>query len=410
LRQFQAVPPQTGTSAEPRDIDPQPIARATGFDVAQWKEVTPPYAPLYAFDRIKAWQGKHPRLDMTVTVQASAWRGRLAELTVIWPWSKPARMPEQHRPDLSGMLRDLLENATSSLVFLFSAFLAFRNLRAGRGDRRGATRLAAAYLLLMAIQSVCMMHWVADMGMVTVLATKARMWVTSAALMWLLYVGLEPVVRARWPRSIVTWSRVLVGRWRDPLVGAHILYGALLGLVIVASFIVSQYLGMRHRELGALAGADVGISTRVWIATVAATARGAVEFGLMAMFALFCFRVLLRFDWAASAAAAVLFSLEEGEVWRSGHLLDFVFFLVIFAGLTFVLVRLGLVSMMTALFFVNLLLQTPAPQTFSKPYEWTVVLYPLLALAIVAWAFWRTSGDRLLAPASAASNTASGLS
>jgi hypothetical protein len=47
---------------------------------------------------------------------------------------------------------------------------------------------------------------------------------------------------------------------------------------------------------------------------------------------------------------------------------------------------------------VNLLLETPAPQTFSAPYEWTVVLYPVLALAIAAWAFWRTSGQALLAP------------
>jgi len=60
------------------------------------------------------------------------------------------------------------------------------------------------------------------------------------------------------------------------------------------------------------------------------------------------------------------------------------------------MLRLGLVSTMVALFFANVLLQTPGAQTLSKPYEWTVIAYPALELAIVAWAFWRTSGHHLL--------------
>ena len=403
LRQFRAVPLQTSSSAatsanDSRDIDPQAIARATGFDLAHWQEITPPYTPLYAFDRIKAWQGKIPTLDIPVTVEVSAWKGRLAELYTIWPWSTPDRMPAQRAPSPKDTIRSLVVNTTSVLVFLFSGFLALRNLRAGRGDKRGAMRLAAAYLLLMAAQWVCSAHWMADIEMFSVLATNAAMWVTSAALIWLLYMGLEPVVRSRWPRSIVTWSRVLVGRWRDPLVGAHVLYGALLGVVIAYCFVASQIYGIAHGQTGGITYADTGMSSRLWIGAVAGTAHSAAEFGLIVVFALFCFRVVLRNDWAASFAAAVLFSLEEGDVWQTGKLVDFAFFVVIFTVLLFVLLRLGLVSMMAAVFFVNLLLQTPAPRTFLSPYEWTVVLYPVLALAIAVWAFWRTSGQALLAP------------
>jgi hypothetical protein len=76
--------------------------------------------------------------------------------------------------------------------------------------------------------------------------------------------------------------------------------------------------------------------------------------------------------------------------------LDFLFFLVIFTLLAFVLLRLGLVSTMAAIFFVNILIETPGAQGLTKPYESAVVTYPAIALAIVVWAFWRTSGHQLL--------------
>jgi hypothetical protein len=38
-----------------------------------------------------------------------------------------------------------------------------------------------------------------------------------------MYMALEPVVRRRWPEVLVSWSRLLAGRLRDPLVGSHIL-------------------------------------------------------------------------------------------------------------------------------------------------------------------------------------------
>jgi uncharacterized membrane protein YhdT len=69
---------------------------------------------------------------------------------------------------------------------------------------------------------------------------------------------------------------------------------------------------------------------------------------------------------------------------------------VIFTLLVFVLLRLGLVSTMVAIFFVNVLLQTPGAQGLTKSYEWAVVIYPALFVGIVVWAFWRTSGQQLL--------------
>ena len=50
---------------------------------------------------------------------------------------------------------------------------------------------------------------------------------------WLFYLGIEPAVRRRWPQLLVGWTRLLDGRWRDPLVGRAVLSGLLFALVVL---------------------------------------------------------------------------------------------------------------------------------------------------------------------------------
>ena len=49
-------------------------------------------------------------------------------------------------------------------------------------------------------------------------------------MIWIFYLAIEPYVRRFWPETLVAWSRVLEGRFRDPMVGRHILIGALAGM------------------------------------------------------------------------------------------------------------------------------------------------------------------------------------
>ena len=397
LRFFHAVPPEAELPNPGRQIDVQSISRAIGFDISQWPETTPKFTPVYAFDWHKAWKGQHPTLHTDLTVQAAAWRGKLTDLQVLWPWSKPWHEPESQATDWKNSARTLVERLISGLVFLLSVFMAARNLRAGRGDRRGAWRLSVACFLLMGATWVCSAHWVAAMSMIRILVTNAADWFASAAFIWVLYIALEPAVRARWPHAILTWSRVLAGRWQDAQVAAHVLYGALVGLTIAAFFLAAQWFQLRQGSVGAATSEDVGISARYWMADVLSKTTNAAEFGLVVVFAIFCFRAVCRKDWIASMAAAVLFTLAESNVWQGNMLLfNFLFFLAIFTLLVFVLLRLGLVSTMVAIFFVNSLLRTPGAQGLTKSYESAVVTYPALALAIVIWAFWRTSGQQLL--------------
>jgi len=49
---------------------------------------------------------------------------------------------------------------------------------------------------------------------------------------WTLYVALEPHARRRWPQMLVSWSRLLEGRWRDPLIGRDVLIGGTIGMAV----------------------------------------------------------------------------------------------------------------------------------------------------------------------------------
>src|SRR5579864_73700 len=51
----------------------------------------------------------------------------------------------------------------------------------------------------------------------------------NGTLFWMIYLALEPYVRRHWPHSIISWSRLIDGKVRDPAVGRDVLFGVVLG-------------------------------------------------------------------------------------------------------------------------------------------------------------------------------------
>ncbi len=397
LRRFLAVPNQVDTSPPTTSIDLGPVSRATGFDVQNWPEISPRFTPLYATDWLKAWQIKHPQLGVDVAVQVSAWHGRITELQVIWPWSSPGRMPQSRSRSFRDSLFLAVTRVTSAVFLVFSLLLAIRNLRAGRGDRKGAMRVAVFVFVAVTLNWACRAHWVADVGMLTIIFPNAQEWFATGAAVWLLYIALEPAIRARWPHALVTWSRVLAGNWRDPQVGAHVLYGAILGAVITAFFTADSWSQASRGNLFSAIDPQTGTGALFWIAQVATVSWEAVEDGLAVIFVIFCLRVVFRRDWIASIAAATLFAARENSVWNSGGgFIAPLSYIAIFSLLAFIMLRQGLLSSIIAIFTVNLLSRIPGPQNLTHWYEWVDVAIPAVMVALIVWAFWRTSGMILI--------------
>ena len=68
-----------------------------------------------------------------------------------------------------------------------------------------------------------------------------------SSLCGLLYFALEPYVRKRWPWRIISWNRLLAGRFSDPMVGRDFLIGGLLGvfltLMLQLAVVLPPYFG-----------------------------------------------------------------------------------------------------------------------------------------------------------------------
>ena len=396
LRRFAAVPPQLGGGVSSTPFDAALIARTTGIDVMRLEEVPPTFTPLYAFDWQKAWKGKHPRLDVEITVEAASWHGKLTHLLVVWPGMQGGRIAAVRQNSERSIGFRLATYGLNGLGVVIAAFLAIRNLRAGRGDIRGALRLTGLLFVLRAIVWLGRSHWTADLGMVSTVVNSLGDELLAAAIWWLMYIALEPSVRSRWPGVLVSWNRILIGRWSDPLVATRVLQGGLTGMVLTGIFFLNSYVQAERGQWDRNVTFNLGMETRGFVADLASSAREAVELGFTVVFALFLLRTLLRKDWlAVVAAAGILTTLEAVQ---SNHFepLQLLFFLAVFSGLAYVLLRLGLVATMAVSLFTNLLLRTPGLQDLTKWYEWTVIAYPMVAFIVILWAFWLASGEEAL--------------
>jgi len=292
---------------------------------------------------------------------------------------------------------------------LFALLLARRNWALGRTDRRGALRIAGVSLLLELVGWIGAVHAVPTGEMVGLLYYALASGLLYAALIWLVYLALEPAVRARWPHSIVTWNRVLVGRWMDAQVGSHVLIGAALGCSIWLAFKILAVCAAPKGSLVLSGGFYFMEGTRQWIAGHAHILNGALSLGLIGFFAICGLRAWLKSDLLAAVAASILFTFREGEVanavypYSAAHVLfTVVTYCAVYAALIFVLLRLGLVAMISAVFFINGLSALALGADWNAWWAPSGIATLALLLTLALAAFARSLGSQGLFGAEAA--------
>ncbi|MFN7963340.1 MAG: serine/threonine-protein kinase [Thermoanaerobaculia bacterium] len=146
---------------------------------------------------------------------------------------QPAEEPTSH-PARNLLLRTALSALFLLGVPMLAAFLGISNWRRRRVDRRGARRLALAVALVQALAALALAGHAR--GPTGDLATGAQIFslLFGTASVWICYLGLEPWARRLEPTLLVAWARLLMGRFRDPLVGRSLLAGALAGAAFQA--------------------------------------------------------------------------------------------------------------------------------------------------------------------------------
>jgi serine/threonine-protein kinase len=241
LLSFYAVPPQIekagGQAAEP---DWGPLFAAARLDEKRFARVPPQWTPPFYCDVRAAWEGAYPeRPEIPLRIEATAYRGRTISFQLITPWDRPER-EQPWKPTPAQELNNIIVSVLQVVLVIVGAWLARRNLALGHGDRRGAARLALSLFALGVVIFALEAHHLTDRGAeMRLLGREAGSSLLFAGIMWVFYLALEPYVRRFWPRTLISWTRLLTSGPKDPLVGRDILLGMAWGAAITLLFLLS---------------------------------------------------------------------------------------------------------------------------------------------------------------------------
>ena len=235
LTQFNAVSPQVDDApAGPAEANWTAVFEAAGLDPATFKSVAPAWVPNGYADERRAWEGPMPgRPEITLRAEAAAYRGRPAFFQIVGPWTRRPRMTIEAQQGRAVIRFGLFLIALT--LSIGTCVLARHNVRTGRGDRRGATRIALALLsIMLAAWILGARHWPEPLTEFSHFQDDfVASVVASAAILWLIYLALEPYVRRYSPDILMSWSRLISGRLLDPRVGRDILVGITAGIIVV---------------------------------------------------------------------------------------------------------------------------------------------------------------------------------
>ncbi len=391
LTYFQAIPPQKESSNVPlAAFDWNICFTAAGLDRTQFQKTEPVWNSLASSDTRMAWTGVWPGTKRPLRVEAASWRGQPVFFSLIGDWKKPERMknPEQS----SGEKIQSIVKVILIVGFFFGVIWVARlNYRQGRGDREGALRLATVMFALEILLWLCRGHLVPSMDTLGIFFLAVSTALFLSGITWMLYLALEPWVRRRWPHAIISWSRLLAGQFRDPLVGRDILFGVMLGVVWV---LIIEIRGVALTHLGAapglaqteyLAGGREALGA--WLMQIPASIFGTLQF----FFLLLGLKFALRKDWLAAVTFVAIFALPQGLT-SSYVSVDLPIWILIYAIAVLIVFRFGLVPLACAIFTVNMLSNVPSTADISAWYMPTAVLAVLSIVALAGWGFYHSLG------------------
>jgi serine/threonine protein kinase len=362
--------PMEGSTGLP-PLEWSKLFTASGMDQAGLSPAPPLFPPPTAFDSRAAWIGHCPdRPDTLVRVEAAAWQGRPVFFLVT---------RSSNNPDPGGSSRTSSRELASvalwfSLVvavMLGALLLARNNIRIGRGDRRGALRLAIFVFSLYMLSWLLVSHHVPAPIELTVFLTAIGQSATMAVGLWLIYIALEPYVRGRWPQTIISWTRILTGRIRDPLVGRDLLIGVVAGTgwtaVIQFHELLTQQLGDGDWWTPSL---DAVLGVRQIAGQFLMLVPQSIASSLVILFTILGLRMLVRKQWLAGGISIVFLTVMTSTTALGGSrpLIGALFWGVFYGGIVFVLIRFGLVALTTGLFVLYALRSFPITANLSVWY------------------------------------------
>jgi hypothetical protein len=235
------------------------------------------------------------------------------------------------------------------------------------------------------------MAHVASFSELLVFSTGVSIAASTAAVVALFYLAVEPYARRNWPDSLISWNRLLAGKLRDPLVASHGLAG-FVGFFAgtAAIYLVNVAVSAAPLRPGAenLAALD---STAGFAASLLFAIGAAPALGMELLVLVMLLRLLLRRVWIADFVTAVLFSLFAGVAIDFSNPYRLAATLAVYLcmnyGRLWVLRRFGLLAVM-AWWLMNSLHSATPKTTLASWYAGRMLVGIGIMIAIATWALW----------------------
>jgi hypothetical protein len=394
LIKFHAVPPQVeDTKGQSPDPDWGALFRAAGLDMKRFTASESKILPLVPFDARADWDGTTEQdAETRLHVTAAAYRGKPVYFDVLGPWNLPGPAQQSTKPFATAYVIAGVTGAGMIVSLLIAgAFFARRNVRMGRGDRKGSFQVSAF------VFSIVMLIWALGAHHVWDLGGEFGMFIGAfcaavgvAAFVWLSYMALEPYVRRRWPHVLISWTRLLAGKVWDPLVGRDVLAGAFLGMIATVLAYALDALPYWWNVPGltpVLASPESLGGPNRFLSVGLGQLLGSLLFAFVALSLLFLGRLFLRRQWLAVAVTAVLMTILILGDLGENFLVSLPFTVAIAALSLIVLIRFGFLGLCVFM-WVSLLLQSfPVTLDFSRWYIGRSILLLLVLVALAAYGF-----------------------
>ena len=399
LQEFRSVPPQLDASS----AVPQPVAwgaafAAAGLDITTFEPVAPTWSPRDYADQRAAWEGALPGdSGVRLRIEAASYRGTPVSFALVGPWTTPTLMSARRQSVVDRAIIGMLTVVVLGL-FAIGGLLAHHNLRAGRANVRGATRLAVS------LAAIGLVAWIASASHQADLAAESDLLFDGAGavllltgLIWALYIALEPHLRRLWPDSLLGWSRLLAGHFRDSRVGRDMLVGIAAGTAIalldVARAAVIPWLGYPAPAPTFGRGVEVLSGPGMLVAGWAEAVSRSVELTLLLALLIVLVRLALRRMWLVVPFTVAIFGIPAmNEAGTTTISLVVPFALATGALLTVVLFSYGVLSFAMAWLVWTVVTAVPmmpdASRWSASAGNWTIAA----VAALTCFAFYGARG------------------
>ena len=392
LQSFRVIPFPQQDNAQPTisSLGWPALFERAGLDFSQAKTAAGDWYTNQMMDQSYAWEvvgdGKG------VQVHGATYKGRVVLFEVLGIWDHPAQTvdTEPVNPYVLWFAMTLLIG-----LDLICLLIARKNMRAGRGDSKGALRGAITIFVLVLFVFLLGPHHSSDPRWISQwwnLMVAESAW--TAAQWWVFYMALEPYIRRTYPYALISWSRLLGGNPRDVLVGRDILLGVEFGMLIAILDTLSGALPAWFPIKGVTPSFDSQAFREItaYVASFVNRMSFAMLLSVISLTIVFLVWKLFRSKMAGLLAAGCLFviiGIQPENIW-----IGLLFGVLTGSMVVLCLSRSGLLGLIAA-FYTWFMLSTGSLTTdFSRWYAPRGVAAMLVVIAIAAYGFWTSTSGR----------------